>query len=106
MSRPKYKALWLAEKQRADGLQYRLRRWEALVPAFEEKGGQVMQRLRHEKAEAELGGQPCLGHNLTRLDFEALGLALQTHHRVGDFREDYLGFTCIFLEGVPVGLIK
>ncbi len=106
MNRPKYKALWLAEKQRADGLKYQLKRWEALVPAFEERGGQVMQQLRHNKVEAELGGLPCLGHEVTRLDFEALSLALHTHRRVGDFHEDYLGFTCIFLEGVPVGLIK
>lgn len=105
MNRPKYKALWLTEKQRADGLEHKLKRWEALIPAFEKRGGQVMQRLRHEKVEAELGGQPCLRHWVTRLDYEALGLALHTQRRMGDFREDYLGFTCVFLEGVPVGLL-
>ena len=107
MTRPKYKVLWLAEKQRADGLQHKLKRWEALIPAFEERGGQVMQQLRHDKIEAELGGLPCLGHEVTRLDFEALGLALRTHARLGGPPiEDYYGFVSITLEGVPIGLIK
>ena len=110
MSRPKYKTLWLAEKRRADGLQHKLKRWEALIPAFEERGAEVIQRFQREKSEAKLFNKICLGHKVTRLDFEAVTWAFRPHARVGGLNEDDLlshhGFIRMSFEGVPIGLIK
>ena len=106
MTRPKYKVLWLAEKQRADKLQRKLSRWEALIPAFEERGAEVIQRFQREKREDERRGKICLGHKTTRLDFEAVALAMRSHVRMGGPNEDDFGFVRMSFEGVPIGLIK
>ena len=108
MNRPKYKTLWLAEKQRADGLQHKLKYWEALTPALVERGTEVVQRFQQEKRTAELKGKICLGHKVTRLDFEAFALAMSSHIRVGaPYEGDFdFGFVRMSFEGVPIGLIK
>ena len=105
MTRPKYKALWLAEKHRADGLQHQLKRWKALIPAFEKRGAEVMQQLCEDKQAAELFNRPHLRHKVTRLDFEALALALHTHRMVSVPDGADLGFVRITFEGVPVELL-
>ena len=106
MSRPKYKTLWLAEKRRADGLQHKLKRWEALIPAFEERGAEVMQQFQREKREDELKGKICLGHKVTRLDFEAFALAMRSHVRMGGPNEGDFGFIRMSFEGTPIGILS
>ena len=104
MSRPKYKTLWLAEKRRADGLKHELRYWEALVPYFVTRGIEVAHRLRIDKADQDERGVMLIEHHVSRLDFEALGLAFQSQRRYGEAcpSNHERGLKNIAFQGIPV----